>query len=281
MPSDDITRLYDFTPATTIVSDQIDQELNQMVTTLNNKCGRSVDNTLSGNNTHSGTNTFSGTVSFSTVIPTLPASTPTMSNEAASKAYVDSRTYPTGALVSYVGTTAPTGWILCDGKTIGDASSSGTGRANADTTDLFTLLWNSMADAQAAVSGGRGASAAADFASHKTIALPDLRGRIPLGKDNMGGSTASRVTSASTNGGNATTLGGVGGSETHALTSAQNGPHSHDLPVNGAGGGGLVLDTLSPSGFNGSYNGTTSTSGSGDPHSNTQPWIALNYIIKL
>src|SRR5258708_1610023 len=48
-----------------------------------------------------------------------------------------------------------------------------------------TLLWNSWADAQAPVSSGRGASAAADFAAHKTITLPDLRGRVVAGLDNL------------------------------------------------------------------------------------------------
>ena len=67
-------------------------------------------------------------------------------------------------------------WLLMDGKTIGDASSGGTARANADTIDLFTLLWDNLADADAPVSGGRGASAVADYGLHKTITLPDARG---------------------------------------------------------------------------------------------------------
>jgi hypothetical protein len=32
--------------------------------------------------------------------------------------------------------------VFADGKTIGNAASSATGRANADTASLFTLLWS-------------------------------------------------------------------------------------------------------------------------------------------
>lgn len=72
---------------------------------------------------------------------------------------------------------ADAGWVMFDDGTLGDASSSATTRANADTEALFTLLWNNTADADCPVSSGRGASAAADFAAHKTITLPQSLGR--------------------------------------------------------------------------------------------------------
>ena len=72
---------------------------------------------------------------------------------------------------------ADAGWVMMNDGTIGDGLSGGTTRANADTEPLFTLLWNNTANAQCAVSSGRGASAAADFAAHKTIALPKALGR--------------------------------------------------------------------------------------------------------
>ena len=80
---------------------------------------------------------------------------------------------PTGAMLAYGATTAPAGWVRCNGRTIGSASSGATERANADAEDLFLFLWTNFADAQCAVSSGRGASAAADWAANKTIALPD------------------------------------------------------------------------------------------------------------
>src|SRR3972149_2730731 len=56
--------------------------------------------------------------------------------------------WSTGDVKLTLKTTADGGWVLMDDKTIGNAASGGTGRANADTVDLFTLLWNNTADAQ-------------------------------------------------------------------------------------------------------------------------------------
>lgn len=110
---------------------------------------------------------------------------------------------PAGSLAPYVGLVAPTGWLLCSGKTIGNASSGGTALASADASVLFELLWNSIDSSNLAIySGGvlttRGASAAADFAANKAIALPDLRGRVIAGQDDMGGTAASRLTNTRT-----------------------------------------------------------------------------------
>lgn len=190
---------------------------------------------------------------------------------------------PTGAVFDYVGSTEPTGYLFLSGKTIGDASSGGTARANADTSDLYTLLWNSMADAQAAVSSGRGASAAADFAAHKTITLPDARGRVIAGKDNMGGTTASRLTSGGA-GIVGTTLGIAGGSETHTLTTAQLANHSHGLTnVQGSlspAAGGSLEGTF-PSANASAASPSSAAAGSGNAHNNTQPTLVFNKIIKL
>lgn len=67
---------------------------------------------------------------------------------------------------------------MCDDGTIGDLSSGATTLASASTSALYTLLWTNFANTEAAVSTGRGASAAADFAAHKTIALPKMLGRV-------------------------------------------------------------------------------------------------------
>jgi hypothetical protein len=50
-----------------------------------------------------------------------------------------SSTIPVGTMTDYVGTTAPSGWVLASGLTLGNGASGATGRANADTEDLFTL----------------------------------------------------------------------------------------------------------------------------------------------
>jgi len=59
--------------------------------------------------------------------------------------------------------------------------------------------------------------------------LPDLRGRVPAGKDNMGGSAAGRIGSVVTDSGTivGTTLGSAGGSSTHIQTTAEMAAHAH------------------------------------------------------
>jgi microcystin-dependent protein len=183
---------------------------------------------------------------------------------------------PTGVVWNYFGTTAPTGWILLDGRTIGNASSSATSRANADTADLFALLWNSLANSEAAVSTGRGASAAADYAANKTITLPDARGRILVGKDDMGGSAASRMTSGGS-GLDGATLGKAGGAQTHTLTISELAVHSHLVDyVNNANTGGSAGNVGGASTSKGTQN-----SGLGSAHNNVQPSLIANQIIKL
>lgn len=100
--------------------------------------------------------------------------------------------FTTGDVKLTYKTAADAGWVMMNDGTIGNAVSGGTTRANADTVYLFTLLWNNTADAQCAVSGGRGASAAADFAANKTIALPKALGRA-LASAGAGAGLTSRV----------------------------------------------------------------------------------------
>lgn len=123
-------------------------------------------------------------------------------------------------------------YVRANGRTIGSAASLASERADDACEDLFLLLWpiNSLE-----VSGGRGVSAAADWAANKTIALIDLRGRGPWGLDDMGNTTANRLSGATFLSGNGITLGSVGGAGTHALTSAQNGPHVHTGTTDNAG----------------------------------------------
>lgn len=85
--------------------------------------------------------------------------------------------WSTGDVKITLKTVADTGWVMMNDGTIGNATSSATARANADTSALFTLLWNNTADADCAVSTGRGVSAAADYAASKTIAIPKSLGR--------------------------------------------------------------------------------------------------------
>jgi len=173
---------------------------------------------------------------------------------------------PVGSVQQYIGTTAPLGWLLLQGGTIGDASSGATVRANSDTETLYCLLWNSLANAQAPVSSGRGTTAAEDFAAHKTITLPDLRGRAVIGSGTGSGLTAR-------------THGATGGAESHTLTITEMPAHTHRNQPDPNAGGSSVRQLYEHNGYGTNYYMTSSTGGDG-AHNNMQPWLALNYIIK-
>lgn len=123
-----------------------------------------------------------------------------------------------GQLIAMYGTGILSGFVRANARTIGNASSGATERANSDTAALFAFLWN--ADANLTVSTGRGASAVADYAANKTIALPDFRGRAIAGLDDMGNTAAGRLT-ATYFGTAATVLGAAGGAESALLAANQ------------------------------------------------------------
>jgi hypothetical protein len=156
-------------------------------------------------------------------------------------------------------TVADSGWILANDGTIGNGSSGGTTRANADCANLFTLLWN-IDDSICPVSGGRGASAAADFAANKTIAIPKTLGRA-LGIAGAGSGLTSRA------------LGVSVGAETHTLTGDEI-DHLHGIPMaSTAGGGGGVLTPVG--------NTSLQTMNAPTAHNNMQPTTFFNFMIKL
>lgn len=105
----------------------------------------------------------------------------------------------TGTVLDYAGTVAPDGWMLCYGQSL----------LRSDYPDLFARI---------------GTAFGAADANH--FSLPDYRGRVAAGKDDMGGTAAGRVTAAGA-GINGAQLGATGGTETHALTTAQMPNHSH------------------------------------------------------
>lgn len=129
--------------------------------------------------------------------------------------------YQTGHISVGLGNETRDGFVRLNGRTIGNAASSATERANADTADLFTHIYNRCSDTAAPVSGGRGASAAADFAANKTIFLPSFRGAGLRGFDDMGNSAANLLASAPVVVGDTISPGSFLGANTHTLTTAQ------------------------------------------------------------
>lgn len=169
---------------------------------------------------------------------------------------------PTAAVMPYAGLIdgshpIPTGWLLCNGQAV-----SRTTYAN-----LYAALSTTYGV-------GDGVT---------TFNVPDLRGRLPLPLDNMGGSDAGRVSGSA-----ADTLSGVGGLETHTLTVNELPAHRHVLnrPSGGVGAHGLGPDAK----FNNTGGGTfaadgggqevMNTTGGGAAHNNMPPYMALHYIIK-
>ena len=161
---------------------------------------------------------------------------------------------PTGSIIPYAGQTAPSAdWLLCDGAAIAR-------QASGSNTPLFTLLGETYG-------AGDGSS---------TYNIPDLRGRVIAGQDDMGGASANRLTGQS-GGVNGDNLGASGGTETHSLSVAEMPAHTHTYnrrhlaaeTVSGGSGASVGQEDVA-----------TSSTGGGGAHNNVQPTFILNYIIK-
>jgi microcystin-dependent protein len=130
---------------------------------------------------------------------------------------------------------------------------------------LFMLLWTNINNTYAPVSSGRGASAAADWAAHKTIQLTRQLGR-------------SLTIAGAGSGLTAAVLGQYDGAETHAITLAEIPPHAHNVSAQSSGAvGGDVAQGSS----GGDFAFPTSSAGSGAAMSLIQPRALWNIMIKL
>jgi microcystin-dependent protein len=161
---------------------------------------------------------------------------------------------PVASVIPYAGTSAPTGWLLCFGQAVSRTTYAA----------LFAVVSTTYGV-------GDGST---------TFNLPDLRGRVVAGEDDMGGTSANRLTNQS-GGVDGDVLGAAGGLETHTLTTAQLAAHTHTTPIaTGASGSGLPRFEPNSIDDEGNTPFTTSSAGSGSAHNNVQPTFILNYIIK-
>jgi hypothetical protein len=163
------------------------------------------------------------------------------------------------------------GYVRLNGRTIGSPSSTATERANVDTQDLFIYLWNNLSDAIAPVSGGRGASGAADFGANKAITLPDMRGSSLMGLDDMGNSPKGAFTGISFTLGGPVVPGSISGSNLVTLNLTNVPAHSHGGTTNPQPDHTHNVTAASVTGNENqahahAWGGTFGTSGESNPH---------------
>jgi microcystin-dependent protein len=168
-----------------------------------------------------------------------------------------------GAIFAHAGNFAPYGWKLCQGQLL----------SIAENDVLFNLIGTTY--------GGDGV---------QTFALPDLRGRIPVGQGQGTGLTNY-------------VIGQLSGTESVAVTTSQMPSHTHAWNVCNVAGNTLIPTTASF--VAGTYSGsggtstaatfygspatsgitlapsTVGTAGSSIPVSIVQPILVTNYIIAM
>jgi microcystin-dependent protein len=198
--------------------------------------------------------------------------------DAVSKKLLDAAV-PIGEIKAFPTDTPPQGWLLCYGQAISRTTYAA----------LFAVIGTRFG-------AGDGGS---------TFNLPDLRGRVLVGRDDMGGPAANRVT-ASGSGIAATVIGASGGAQTHTLSEGQMPPHTHEGETNDAGDhfhDNITGRVNTPGAGNGFVNSNgangpvtmagrtgnagwhrhavyTNSKGGGQPHNNMQPSIIMNFIIR-
>ncbi len=152
---------------------------------------------------------------------------------------------PSGVIMQYAGSSAPSGWLFCDGSAI-----SRTTYAN-----LFAVVSTTYGT-------GDGST---------TFNLPNFKGRMPVG---VGQGNTAEGGGLGTN----RVRGATGGEETHTITSAEMPSHTHTFTTVDAAG--ATVDNAVRGGGANPTTATTSATGTGNAHENMSPFLVVNFIIK-
>lgn len=201
----------------------------------------------------------------------------TLPLSAFSKELIQNIGFSTGDTKLTLKTSPDIGWVMADDGSIGSATSGATNRANADTYDLFCLLWNNPYCTLQTFSGGSTSKTTVleDWRSNKRLVLPRFLGRV-LGVAGQGQNLTKRD------------IGSYTGEEKHTLTISEIPSHSHSISGK--------IPAYSPT-ATGHYtfhrdgqslyrrgqepDNAIGNTGGGQGHNNMQPTTFLNLMIKL
>jgi microcystin-dependent protein len=147
---------------------------------------------------------------------------------------------PTGTLLDFGGTSAPTGFLGCDGAAV----------SRTTYATLFTAIGTTWGV-------GDGST---------TFNVPNFQRRVAVGSGGSGTATL------------ANSVGSTGGAETHTLVTGEMPAHTHDL-VGYVTGSNTGVGTTSVS-VSGGVQGATNSTGGGGAHNNMQPSAVILKIIK-
>ena len=180
---------------------------------------------------------------------------------------------PIGALMPFSGSTIPTGYLVCNGDTIGSAT-SGASFSGINYQEVYYFLWAYAPSLFTSVGivTPKGTTAAEDWTANKRLSIPDLRNRVIVGA------------------GNTWSSGTLGGESTHTLLTTELPEHTHNIytenpyspnyyswPYGYVGTTGF-MGSAAGADLNQGY-GLSSPTGGGGSHNNMPPFYAGVWLL--
>lgn len=269
-----VSRIHTFTDGSILTASQLNTEYNNIVDNINSLDNDNLSNSanidpkkvaasVAGDGL--GRNGSTGILSVNVDSSTIETSGDSLrvKDGGITTAKLAAGVFPIGSMTMYVGSSAPSGWAICNGQAV----------SRTTYATLFALIGTTYGS-------GDGVT---------TFNLPDLRSRFPIGAG-TGSGLSTR------------TLGSTGGNETHTLTEAQipshshsatQGNHSHTIGTQSGNSGVNTSSDFIAKGIISNAYGTPATSsdsagpitigntGGGGSHPIMNPYMAVNFIMKI